>query len=155
VYYIFRGNIFSLAVGYLDSYFRGGRSKAMKTSHVRKVVVRVLGILVLSIFMIGAGEVMGSHSKAFAAIWNCTPNQVYTTDVRVHVRCTAAASGGIYYFATSTADPAEAARVLNVITAAVALGRNIDIWYNTDSAYNPPGCLVGDCRLLESVAFGQ
>jgi hypothetical protein len=126
----------------------------MKTSHVRKVVVRVLGILVLSIFMIGAGEVMLLNSSASAGSGSCTPVGIMTYQGRVHVQCSSAIAG-ITYFAVSTADPAYAARVLNVITAAQALGRTVNLQFDDNTASNPSGCLTGDCRLITAVGFGQ
>ena len=114
----------------------------------------MLCILVLSLVIVGAGEVMLLNTSASAGAGSCTPVGVMTYPDRVHVQCASAISG-IIFFAVSTADPAHAARVLNVITAAQALGRTVYLQFDDDTASNPAGCMIGDCRLITAVGFGQ
>ena len=125
-----------------------------KSHHLGRRVTWVLCVIVLSIGMVGAGEVMLLNSSALAGAGSCTPVGVMTYSERVHVQCSSAIAG-ITYFAVSTADPAHAARVLNVITAAQALGRTVYLQFDDNTASNPPGCLSGDCRLITAVGFGQ
>lgn len=125
-----------------------------KSNHLRSEVAWVLCILVLSVGIVIAGEVVLLDTSALAGSGTCTPDHVMTYPDRVHVHCSAAISG-IYYFAVSTADPAQAARVLNVITAAQAMGRTVLLQFDDDSGHNPAACAVSDCRLLTAVGFGQ
>jgi len=91
-----------------------------------------------------------------AETWiSCTPAAIATYQVRVHVRCTAAV-GGISFFAVSTQDAANAARVLSVITAAQVAGRTLSILYDpADLSGAAIGCATNDCRLIRAVGFGQ
>jgi hypothetical protein len=93
---------------------------------------------------------------AAADTWvSCTPIQVVTYSSRVHVRC-AAAIGGISFFAVSTSDPANAARVLSVITAAQIAGRTLTILNDpADLSGAAIGCQNADCRLIHAIGFGQ
>lgn len=87
----------------------------------------------------------------------CTPDQVlvWTSAPRLHVRC-AATVGGIKYFAVSTADTAQAARVLSVINAALIAGRTLIIRYDpADLSGAAIGCLTQDCRLIQGIGFGK
>jgi len=88
-----------------------------------------------------------------AASWqSCTPARVATFTQRVHVRCTSAISG-VLYFAVSTADQAEAARALSVFSIALATGRDLMIMYDAaDTTSGPPiGCSATDCRVALGV----
>ena len=56
---------------------------------------------------------------------------------------------GIVYFAVGTAsDPGLADRVLRLATSAAQLNKPVHVFYRTDAAENPPGCLATDCRKL-------
>ena len=83
---------------------------------------------------------------------SCTPARVGVFTTRIHVKCSAAISG-IWYFAYSTADDAEAARVLSVLNSALLTGRTLVILYDpSDTTSGPPiGCAASDCRLLQAV----
>ena len=86
---------------------------------------------------------------------------------RVHVHCVVPSGGvnnglhsrdytpppqpdvRIVYFAVGTAsDPALADRVIALARSAAQLNKPVQIFYRTDPAENPPGCLPGDCRKL-------
>jgi hypothetical protein len=93
-----------------------------------------------------------------AATWiSCTPIGVatYIKSGRVHVQC-AAAVNGIRFFAVSTSDAANAARVLSTITTAQVAGRTLTILYDpADLSGASIGCQTNDCRLILAVGFGQ
>lgn len=56
---------------------------------------------------------------------------------------------GIVYFAVGTAsDPGLSDRVLTLATSAAQMNKPVHIFYRTDPAENPPGCLPADCRRL-------
>ena len=78
----------------------------------------------------------------------CTPIGVATFTSRVHVRCSTAAPGGIYWFAVSTADSGSASRFLSVFMTAKVTGKNLGIFYTaSDTSGNAWGCSASDCRV--------
>jgi hypothetical protein len=99
----------------------------------------------------------GSTSQAsVASTWvSCVPVGIVTYAVRVHVQCQTAISG-VSYFAASTADAANVARVLSVISAAQVAGRTLAVLYDpADTSGAAIGCQAADCRLIQAVGFGQ
>jgi hypothetical protein len=89
---------------------------------------------------VGANQTIG-------ATFTCTPISVASFTNRVHVRCSAAAPGGIYWFAVSTKDSGMASRFLSIFTTAKVTGKNIFIWYDAaDLSGGAWGCLNSDCR---------
>ena len=96
-------------------------------------------------------------AQAAAVDVSCTPDEVivFTTAPRLHVRCTAPV-GNIRYFAISTSDQAQAARVLSVINTTLVAGRNLTIRYDpADLSGASIGCLNADCRLIRAIGFGK
>jgi hypothetical protein len=82
-------------------------------------------------------------------IFTCTISELAVHTNRIHIRCNPG-DGGISFFAASTAS-AEIVRTNQFLTlgnTAYALGKTINIWYETDQAQNPPGCLTSDCRKI-------
>jgi hypothetical protein len=84
-------------------------------------------------------------------VYICTPAYIGVFPARVHVRCTVAASGGIYYFAASTSDQRNADRVLSVMLTAKALGKNLQIYYNPSASGASFGCQTHDCRPIDAI----
>jgi hypothetical protein len=92
---------------------------------------------------------------------------------RVHVHCSTQAGGipggGLYspdytpppeadvaivYFALgATSDPALADRVIALATSASQQNKQVRIFYRTNPAENPPGCLPSDCRGLTGLVL--
>jgi hypothetical protein len=89
---------------------------------------------------------------AKALTWvTCTPARIATFENRVHVLCTAPISG-IWYFAAPASDPAYAARVLGIFTAAMALGQDLTVLYDpADTSGTAFGCNAADCRRIVGV----
>lgn len=85
------------------------------------------------------------------AVYACTPSYVGEFINRVHVRCSVAAPGGIYYFATPTSDSKHAARVLSVLLTAKAMGKNLQIYYSPTASGASYNCLYSDCRPITYV----
>lgn len=80
----------------------------------------------------------------------CTPVSVASFSSRVHVRCSVAVSG-ILYFAQSTADSGAAARTQALLMTAMAAGRDLRIYYEpTDLSGSAIGCQNADCRLIQA-----
>ena len=85
----------------------------------------------------------------------CTPVEIATYQVRLHVRC-AAAVGGITFFAVGTLDTANASRVLAVLTAAQIAGRTLNILFDpADQSGAAIGCATADCRLIRAIGYGR
>ena len=98
--------------------------------------------------------VLGIASEASAAnVWSdCTPAGVATFANRVHVRCSASVSGGIFYFAVATTDAAQAARFVSVATSALVAGRPLKVWYDpADLSGANFGCATSDCRRAQAL----
>ncbi len=91
-----------------------------------------------------------------ASVWTqCNPVNVAAFSKRVHVKCAAAVSG-IRWFAVSTADASNAARVMSLLTAAHISGRTLDILYDpSDTSGTAIGCRANDCRLIQAVGVLQ
>jgi hypothetical protein len=85
------------------------------------------------------------------ATYICTPNYIGTFPTRVHVLCTVAASGGIFYFAAPTSDSKMAARVLSIMLTAKALGKNLQIYYSTSGDGSAYGCQTSNCRPIDAI----
>ena len=101
--------------------------------------------------------VLPQNAAAAAVDTYCTPDQVivFTTAPRLHVHCTASV-GGVSYFALSTTDQAQAARVLSVINTALVAGRTLTIRYDpNDLSGSSIGCQNNDCRLIQGIGFGR
>lgn len=59
---------------------------------------------------------------------------------------------GIRFFAVgATVDPALADRVIALASLAIEQNKHVVIFYRTDPAENPPGCLASDCRRLVGI----
>lgn len=136
-------------------------------SVVRNVTLILLGMLVTmlgqpTMIPVATAQIthddthpVGSTSQVPAtSTWiSCTPDAVVAYTSRVHVHCTAAV-GGISYFAVSTADPANAARILSILSTAEVAGRTLSILYDpADTSGAAIGCQTGDCRLIQAVGF--
>jgi hypothetical protein len=80
-------------------------------------------------------------------------DEVAVFENRIHLHCNTVnmvGSDAVSYYVYST-DPAHATtanEILAIGNTAFALGDPMDLWYNADSALNPPGCNTGDCRGL-------
>lgn len=96
---------------------------------------------------------VGYVPAAAAATYTCTPKQVASFTNRVHVLCTAPATGGIDYFAVcSEGNSAYASRVLSAFTAAKVAGKRLLVYFSAaDTSGTACGCLAGDCRLVTGV----
>jgi hypothetical protein len=81
----------------------------------------------------------------------CTPSYIGTFSNRVHVLCTVAAPGGIFYFAAPTSDSKAAARILSIMLTAKALGKNLQIYYSTSGNGSAYGCQTNDCRPIDAI----
>ena len=138
-------------------------------SAVRNIVFVLLGVLIATLGQTAITSVAtarvapdqtqaaGSTTQATAAsTWvSCVPVGIVTYTSRVHVECQTAISG-VKFFAASTADGANVARVLSVITAAQVAGRTLSVLYDpADTSGTSIGCLAADCRLIQAVGFGQ
>jgi hypothetical protein len=81
----------------------------------------------------------------------CTPTYIGAFQTRVHVLCSVAAPGGIFYFAAPTTDSKNAARVLSLMLTAKALGKNLQIYYDPNGDGSAFGCQTNDCRPIDAI----
>jgi len=127
---------------------------------MKKTLVLFVFVAALTISGIGVSQIHVNASPRPippSTDISCVPTQVvvFTTAPRFHVKC-AAAVGGISYFALSTADSAQAGRVLSILTTAQVAGRTLVIRYDpADQSGASIGCQVNDCRLIQAAGFGQ
>lgn len=107
---------------------------------------RLMLLFVLCVAM--AGE------AAAADTWvNCTPVNIATYASRVHVRCSAA-TAGILYFAVSASDTAFAQRFVSIGTSALISGRTLQVFYDTaDTSGAAFGCASNDCRRAKALVI--
>ena len=119
------------------------------------LIVLALGLL-FSVDQSQAQSELNSAEAAPTADWiSCTPINVTTYAIRLHVQC-ASPINGISYFAVSTSDADNAARVLSVISTAQVAGRTLTILYDpADTSGSPIGCAASSCRLILAAGFGQ
>lgn len=91
-------------------------------------------------------------------IFTCTISEiaVHRNTDRIHIRCNPS-DGGIAFFAapSSGSDAVRANQFLTLANTAYALGKTINIWYETDETLNPPGCLTTDCRGIIALVLRQ
>lgn len=103
----------------------------------------------------GSGPVYAQEEPALApdtGFW-CDVSGVYTTTQVVGVTCSPG-SGGVESFAypsVTSADSRQANRFLTIANTALALGKNIWMFYNDSSAANPPDCPAANCRRIQSM----
>jgi len=94
----------------------------------------------------------GAPSAADGGPFKCTIGNIAVFSSRIHVHCTTpVANTTISYFASS-GDSAHALvtnRFLVVLNTAYSLGKPVYIYYLDNTASNPPGCNIGDCRAID------
>lgn len=79
----------------------------------------------------------------------CTPVVVGEFNNRIHVRCSVAVAG-IVYFAVATSDANRAARNLALWSTALVTGRDLRIYYDpANTSGTSIGCAAVDCRLAD------
>jgi hypothetical protein len=108
------------------------------------------------VLFLAAGLAAGPARSAPIDVF-CTPNQivVLTEAPRLQVRCEESFSG-VVYFAASTADAAQAGRILSVIQTALVAGRTLIVNYEpADLSGAVIGCQSNDCRLIRRIGFGK
>lgn len=94
-----------------------------------------------------AQDELAKLAELTAATHTCTPTGVAAFTSRIHVRCSTAAPGGIYYFAVPTSDINRAARMLAMFQTALAAGRQLTVFYDAaDTSGVAYGCAASDCR---------
>lgn len=95
---------------------------------------------------------------SFSAFYCSDVNNVAAFDNRIHLRCATTNNVGgslvrYYAYPTSSSGGWTANRMLAVAQIAYALNRPVWIYYEANTAYNPPGCNTGDCRLVVGVSM--
>lgn len=143
-----------------------------KLSNPKFVYIATVAILLIVSFLVGilatreqpviakdtTISVEQDGDRAYSG--TCTIEDISVYENRIHVRCQSDIGGlvspGVYYFAyslTTTEKALQANRYLAMLNTAYALGKNPGITWSTDSADNPSGCLINNCRLLTAVVI--
>ena len=139
----------------------------MKRTVIRRAVfvLVVFGLLAGSFFagrLLAGPEVAKAHAEVNPvspaspeASFYCWVNNVAAFDNRIHLRCTISSGDGVLYYAhpTGSSNGYTASRMLAVAQTAFALGKPVWVYYVSSSSSNPPGCNIGDCRLLTGVSM--
>jgi len=137
----------------------------MSSKTIQKVVFAlVVVLLLLASFFAGrmnnqpinvqAQEITEDEDRAIAGFSPCTVQQVAMFGNRAHIRCTeAVGTTSIRFFAVADtpANKSLINRVLAIGLTQMSMGRAVYIEYDNNSANNPPGCLVSDCRKLVGI----
>jgi hypothetical protein len=124
----------------------------MSKNKLRRIMVRKMAALAVVAGGLAAGPAVAAPVDVF-----CTANQVvvFTEAPRLHVRCDES-FGGVFFFANSTTDAAQASRILSVIQTALVAGRTLIIRYDPDDLSGAGiGCQTNDCRLIRAIGFGK
>ena len=92
-----------------------------------------------------------------ASSFYCTSvTNVASFENRVHLRCSNANEGVIYYaYPNDASHIGVANQILAISNTAFALSKGVWVYYNASSTLNPPGCNIGDCRGLVGVSMVQ
>jgi hypothetical protein len=90
-------------------------------------------------------ELTGPNAPDFST-FVCTPDFVGEFIDRVHVHCTVAAGGTIWWFATPTSDSKRAARIYSTLLTAIAAAKNVRVYYNPTDNGSAFGCGYSNCR---------
>lgn len=117
----------------------------------------LLGVTLVAAMLTGAVRLQPSVAAAAepdAAIWyRCTPANTTAYTNRIHVRCTVA-NAGILYFAYPTRETANASRFLSILSTATVAGKQVDVLYDpADTSGSAFGCAVSDCRIIMAVGL--
>lgn len=87
-------------------------------------------------------------------IFTCTISELAIHYNRIHIRCNPG-DGGISFFAASSggADALRTNQFLTLANTAYALGKTINIWYESNPADNPIGCDFDNCRKVTALVL--
>ena len=114
-------------------------------------IFSIVFVLVASVMMLADAHAQSNGPAAVAAARSCTPAAVGDFQIRIHVRCSTAVDGIVYY-AVATTDSNRAARVLAILSGAFLGGHQVEIYYDpADLSGSSIGCSNVDCRLLLNV----
>jgi hypothetical protein len=120
-------------------------------------VAALLALALLSAAFAGVVRLqpgVAAAAEPDAATWyRCTPANTAAYTNRIHVRCTVA-NAGILYFAYPARDSANASRFQSLLAAATVAGKQVDVLYDpADTSGAAFGCAVADCRTIIAIAL--
>jgi len=84
----------------------------------------------------------------------CTLVVIYASPNSFWFQCSLPVTGTVIYSFGASTDAASSAstnRMMAVVTMAFSLGKPVNVYYTTDPAFNPPGCISSTCRRLDAV----
>lgn len=114
--------------------------------------ILITTVLAAGLFAAAAAPADAQQAQAIPKATSiCTPVAVGNFINRIHVRCSVAVSG-ILYFAVATSNANNAARSLALLSVALASGHDVRIYYDpADLSGAAIGCQTNDCRLADYV----
>jgi len=143
----------------------------MRHSQLRSAVIVVVVIILL------AGSFLAGRTSSTQRLTRTQPESAFTApeapdfsalgctnvsnvavfDNRIHVKCSTVNAVGndkVYYYAypTNSTSGYTPNRMLAIGHTAFVLNKSVWIYYQANTAYNPPGCNTGDCRLLVGIS---
>jgi hypothetical protein len=84
----------------------------------------------------------------------CIIAVIYASPNSFYFQCSQPVIGTVIYSFGAFTDAASSAstnRMMAVVTMAFSLGKPVNVFYTTDNAFNPPGCIASTCRRLDGV----
>jgi hypothetical protein len=137
----------------------------MSTKKIHRVLFAfVIAILLLASFLAGrmytqpmnvlAQEIPEDEDRAIATFAPCTVIEVAMYNNRAHIRCVETVGTteiSFFAIANTTANQSLINRVLAIGLTQMSMNRVLYIQYDTNSANNPVGCLVSNCRKLVGI----
>ena len=84
----------------------------------------------------------------------CVITVIYAGQNSFWFQCSQPVIGTVIFSFGASTDAASSAstnRMMAVVTMAFSLGKPVSVYYTTDNALNPPGCISSTCRRLDGV----
>lgn len=132
----------------------------------KKFFRQVLYVLVIAVLLLGsfiAGRMLNKPKAVQAqeisdsenrSTFYCILDSVAAYENRMHVRCDTAAFDNVRYFAIESTSANEMLinRVMAIGLTNMSMNRGVWVYYDVNSANNPPGCNIIDCRKLTGLS---
>jgi hypothetical protein len=94
-----------------------------------------------------------NEARAAETVTLCTPTDVSAFGNRVHIRCSKAVNG-IIFFAVDANDIDLSAKVLSLGATAIVFGNRLNIFFDPAHVHGPSfNCLLRDCRPLLGITL--
>ena len=95
-----------------------------------------------------------NSSSISSGPFTCTIAYIYAGPNAFWFQCTQPIIGTLIYSYGASTDAASSAstnRMMALVTTAYSLGKPVNVFYTTDPAFNPAGCIASTCRRLDGL----